>query len=87
MQLARVVGRATATAKHPSLNGWRLLIVQPLDQEKQPDGDPQIAICELGSSTGDEVMITADGSTIRDMMKVENSPVRFAVLGQIDPQS
>jgi len=84
MQLARVVGRATATAKHPSMNGWRLLIVQPLDQEKGPDGDPQIAICEMGSSVGDEVMITADGSTIRDMMKVDNSPVRFAVIGQID---
>lgn len=86
MQLARVVGRATATVKHPSMNGWRLLIVQPLDLEKGPDGDPQIAICEMGSTIGDEVMITADGSTIRDMMKVENSPVRFAVIGQIDPQ-
>jgi len=84
MQLAKVVGRATATVKHPSINGWRLLIVQPLDQQKGPDGDPQIAICQMGSTIGDEVMITADGSTIRDMMKVDNSPVRFAVIGQID---
>ena len=85
MQLAKVVGRATATVKHPSMNGWRLLIIQPLDLQKGPDGDPQIAICTMGSAIGDEVMVTADGSTIRDMMKVENSPVRFAVIGQIDP--
>jgi ethanolamine utilization protein EutN len=84
MQLAKVVGRATATMKHSSINGWRLLIVQPLDQKKGPDGDPQIAICKMGSTIGDEVMITADGSTIRDFMQVENSPVRFAVIGQID---
>ena len=28
MQLGTVVGHATATVKHPTLNGWRLLVVQ-----------------------------------------------------------
>jgi ethanolamine utilization protein EutN len=84
MQLAKVVGKAVATVKHPSMNGWRLLIVQPLDQQEGPDGDPQIAICELGSSVGDRVMIAFDGTTIRDMMGTAKTPVRVAVLGQID---
>ncbi|MBX3442517.1 MAG: EutN/CcmL family microcompartment protein [Planctomyces sp.] len=84
MQLARVVGRATATVKHPSINGWRLLIIQPLDQQDGPDGDPQIAICELGSTEGDRVMITADGSTVRDVIGTAQTPIRFVVIGQID---
>ena len=40
MQLAKVVGRATATVKHETLAGWRLLLVQPLDAAGKADGDP-----------------------------------------------
>ncbi|REJ73604.1 MAG: ethanolamine utilization protein EutN, partial [Planctomycetota bacterium] len=62
MQLARVIGHATATVKHPSLSGWKLLIVQMLGAQGDPDGDPQIAVDNLGSSAGDRVMVAADGS-------------------------
>jgi hypothetical protein len=31
MQTARVIGYTTATMKHPSLTGWKLVILQPLD--------------------------------------------------------
>ena len=40
MQLARVVGTATSTIKHPSMNGWKLLIVQMLDARGGPEGEP-----------------------------------------------
>ena len=30
MQLGLVVGTATATTRHPSMRGWKLLVVQPL---------------------------------------------------------
>ena len=29
MQLGEVIGTATATVKHPSMKGWKLLVVQP----------------------------------------------------------
>jgi fumarylacetoacetase len=42
MQLGLVVGTATATVKHPTLTGWKLLVVQPLLADgRSPDGDPQ----------------------------------------------
>ena len=45
MQLARIIGTTTATVKHPSLAGARLLVVQPLMADRRsPDGDPQIAV-------------------------------------------
>ncbi len=84
MQLASVIGRTNATIKHPALNGWKLMIVQPLDLAGGDDGDPQIAIDNLGSSMGDKVMITADGAAIRDFMGRVDTPVRFAVIGIAD---
>ena len=84
MQLAQIIGRATSTVKHPALNGWRMLLVQPLDMGNKPDGEPLLAIDDLGSRRGDIVMITSDGAAVRDMMGTNNTPVRWAVLGIAD---
>lgn len=84
MQLGRVVGRATATVKHPTLSGWRLLLVQPLDARGGPDGEPQLAIDELGSGRNDTVLLTTDGSEVRKMVGADNTPVRWAVIGIAD---
>ena len=83
MICATVIGLATATVKHPSLEGRRMLVVQPFGPDgKTPDGDPMIAIdIECGAGAGQEVMITSDGKTARSMIGVENTPVRWAVIG------
>lgn len=84
MQIAEVIGRATSTVKHPSMDGWRLLIAQPLGIRGQDDGHPIIVIDELGSGRGDKVIITSDGKHVQEMVKAENSPVRYATLGIVD---
>ncbi len=84
MLMAEVVGHATATIKHPSLSGWRLLLVQPLDMQNKSDGEPFLAVDELGSSRGDRVMITSDGASVRTMLGSNNTPVRWAVIGMAD---
>jgi len=33
MRLARVEGNVVATRKHPSLEGWRLVVCQPINLE------------------------------------------------------
>ena len=81
MQLAKVIGHARATVKHASLTGWRLLVAQPLGVDDRPDGDPVIAIDQLGSGVGDRVILLSDGSTIREMMDANDSPVRWVVMG------
>ena len=55
MLLGTVIGHATSTIKHVSLTGWRLVIVQPLGANRQPDGDPQVAADKLGSAPGSTV--------------------------------
>ena len=84
MNIATVIGHATATVKHPSLNGWRMLVVQPLSAGGGRDGEPLIAIDELGSRIGSKVIITSDGKSVREAMGTETSPVRWMVIGQPD---
>lgn len=84
MQTARIIGRATATIKHSSMNGWRLLIAQPYDVAGKPDGSPQLVIDALGAGRGDVVVISSDGKAVREMVKAENSPIRWAVIGLVD---
>jgi len=85
MQLGLVVGTATSTVKHKTLHGQKLLVVQPLmaDGEK-PDGDPQIAVDAVGAGRGELVMITSDGRFVRELVKHENTPIRWSVIGIAD---
>jgi ethanolamine utilization protein EutN len=84
MQLGKVVGRATATVKHETLAGRRLLLVQPLDASGKADGDPQLAIDNLGSRLHDRVMLTTDGAAVREIVGKENTPIRWVVIGIAD---
>lgn len=82
MQLALVVGTATATLKHASMRGQKLLIVQPLMADGQAaDGDPQIAVDAIGAGRGERVMITSDGKYTREILQTEATPVRWSVIG------
>lgn len=85
MQLARVIGTATATVKHPSLEGAKLLVVQPLMADgKAPDGDPQISGDTVSAGPGDLVLITSDGRLLRDLLKSSTTPARWSTIALID---
>jgi ethanolamine utilization protein EutN len=86
MHLARIIGTATATVKHPSLAGARLLVAQPLMADRRtPDGDPQIAIDTVAASVGDVVVITSDGRLLRDVLASDATPARWSTIALIDP--
>lgn len=88
MQVALVVGHAHATVKHPTLNGHKLLLTQPLLADSvRADGPPVLAVDRLGAGAGDRVMLTSDGAAIRELFGVENSPIRWVVLGIVDELS
>ena len=84
MQIGRVVGHAVSTVKHPSLQGWRLLLVQPLTHEGKEDGEPLLAIDKLGAGATHLVILSNDGAGARELVGVENSPVRWMILGVCD---
>jgi ethanolamine utilization protein EutN len=84
MQIGRVVGHGVATIKHSSLNGWRLLLVQPRTATGEPDGEPLLAVDKLGAARGQDVILSNDGAGARAMIGAKNSPVRWMVLGLAD---
>jgi ethanolamine utilization protein EutN len=87
MLSAQVIGTATATVRHPSLTGCKLLVVQPLKADGiGADGDPQLAIDRVGAGVGDRVMITSDGKFVREVLKSDATPARWTVLGIYDNQ-
>ncbi len=86
MQTARVIGNATATVRHPSLEGWRLLILQPLDIRGEADESPVIAIDHLGARRGDLVFFTSDTREIQRLTGRIDSPVRLSIQGIIDAE-
>ena len=84
MRIGQVIGHATATLKHSTLAGWRMLLVQPLDAVGGTDGDPLLVLGRLGSTPGDRVLLTSDGRSVRQMVGADNTPVRWAVIGIIN---
>ena len=84
MQLGRVIGHATSTIKHCSLNGWRLVMVQPVNVQREPEADPILAVDRLGSGPGNLVVLNTDGKAARDVIGDEKTPVRFWVGGIVD---
>jgi microcompartment protein CcmK/EutM len=81
----RVLGTTTATVRHPSMKGWKLLLVQPfLVDGRTPDGDPVLAVDALGAGIGETVIISSDGRGTRELLGFDNTPVRWSVLGIVD---
>jgi ethanolamine utilization protein EutN len=84
MQLARVVGQAVSTVKHATLTGWRLVLVQPLTTDGEPDGEPVLALDHLGARPDRPVIISSDGLEVRRMVDAKNTPARWFVMGVCD---
>jgi len=82
MRMATVVGTAIATMKHESMNGQKLLVVQPwMADGTTADGFPQIAVDSVGAGMGQAVMLTSDGRGAREWLRSDNTPVRWTVIG------
>jgi ethanolamine utilization protein EutN len=84
MVLARIEGNVVATRKHPSLEGWRLLICQPISEAGEAEGSPQIAIDRHGAGRHERVIISSDGAAARVAVGHPKSPVRWMVIGLVD---
>ncbi len=82
MLTAKVIGTAVSTVKHHSMDGCKLLVVQPVMADRNtPDGYPLVAIDTIGAGTGERVMITSDGVGTRKMLNADATPVRWSVIG------
>ncbi len=82
MQIARVVGITISEAKHASLKGLKLLLIQMyLTDGKTSDGFPLIAMDTFGARVGDDVIVTSDSELTKDLRPEGTTPLRWCVMG------
>ncbi len=55
MLLARVVGTVVSTVKNETLEGKKILVVQPIDGKGNPKGKLKLALDSVGAGAGENV--------------------------------
>jgi microcompartment protein CcmK/EutM len=84
MLIARVVGELVATQKHPSHEGRKVLLVQPLNLDGSNRGDAVVALDAVDAGIGDRVLVTTEGFSAMTAVGRPQSPIDMAVIGFID---
>lgn len=86
MYLGKVIGTVVSTSKCPQLVGFKLLIVERLNERLESVGTTEVAVDAVGAGSG-EVVILCDGSSARHLFKDEkpdSTPVDAAIIGIVD---
>jgi microcompartment protein CcmK/EutM len=83
MQLARVIGDVVATRKDENLTGIKLLLVQPLNVDRQPAGRPLVAVDAVGAGPGEYVFFVRGKEASFPFYPVE-PPVDAGIVGIVD---
>ena len=87
MDLAKVIGTVVATRKNPSLEGTRLLIVQPLDEKQNPISEPIVAVDTLHDAGAGEIVYIVTGGDAVSVIPGRRMPVDVAIVGIVDSLS
>jgi ethanolamine utilization protein EutN len=83
MKLARVIGNVVSTHKDENAQGWKLMLVQPVNLELQPKGDPAVAVDAVNAGD-DELVLICSGSSARQTEITKNRPCDLVIVGIID---
>ena len=87
MQLARVIGTLVATQKYPGLEGVKLLVIQPLDKQQQPAGEPVVAADGTAQAGPGELVFFIASREAALALPVQFVPVDHAIVGIVDDVS
>jgi len=84
MVLARVTGTVVSTMKLDVLEGYKILIVQPLNDRLDAAGRSLLALDMVQAGTGDTVLVLDEGNSARMILGDPAAPVRTVVVGIVD---
>jgi ethanolamine utilization protein EutN len=83
VKIGRVTGTVVSTGKLESMEGIKLLLVQPLDDKMQNSGNPLVACDTVQAGTGD-LVIYEGGREAALALDNWYNPSDAAVIGIID---
>ena len=84
MDIGKVIGTVVATRKDASLNGTRLLVVQPLDGNGESTGKPIVVTdTQFQAGRGDTIYMVTGGDAV-GVLPGRKMPVDAAIVGIVD---
>jgi len=84
VQLARVIGTVVATEKADGLEGVKFLIIQPLDRQQEPKGDPVVAADAVHMAGPGEIVYFVSAREAAEALPERFVPVDHAIVGIVD---
>ena len=88
MILGKVVGDVVSTMKHQDYDGYKMLVIQPVDHQGEAVGKSFLAVDSAQAGIGDTVLVIDEGGAGRSILGApENRTVRTVVCGVVDEVS
>jgi len=85
MDIARIIGTIVATHKDASMKSTKICLIQPLDQDLNPQGTPLVATdANAKRGTGEIVFFVSSGDAVPTGPQGRKMPVDAAIMGMID---
>jgi ethanolamine utilization protein EutN len=84
MKFARVIGTVVATRKYEGLEGVKFLVVQLLDRDLNPEGEPAIAADATAQAGPGELVFVVGSREAAQALDPWFVPVDLAITGIID---
>jgi ethanolamine utilization protein EutN len=84
MILGKVIGNVVSTIKLPVYQGYKILIVQPVNNKEEPQGEIILALDTVQAGVGDTVLVIDEGNSSRLIMNNSTAPVRTMIVGIVD---
>jgi microcompartment protein CcmK/EutM len=82
--LGRVIGEVVSTVKHPSLEGFKILVVDMLTPDRKPVGESVLAVDSVDAGVGDFVLVVDEGSSAALVTGLSDPPIRTVIVGVVD---
>ena len=84
MILGKVIGNVVSTIKLPVYQGYKILVVQPVNDKEEPQGESVLALDTVQAGVGDTVLVIDEGNSSRLIMNNSTAPVRTMIVGIVD---
>ncbi len=84
MRLGRVIGNLVTSDKHPAYASRKLLMVQPVGLDGEPQGASTMAIDYVGAGQGDLVLMGAAPGLANLVFQIEVAPINDLIMGIVD---
>ncbi len=83
MMLGRIIGNVVCTIKNATLEGKKLLLVQPIDRHGRDKGRPFVAVDSVGAGAG-ETIYWCRGREASFSFLPNETPTEATIVGIVD---